>query len=316
MRALEAKRYGALAFLTVLSVLAILGALGMNPYAALPLLLAVFIYVGYTQEAMRVLGEEAARRLGLAFSSKPKPPAIPLFSGEEPKVYGEMRGEVLGHPFRRFEVQVYGARRFGTVRYYFTGGLYEVELSRPFPPLHLAPRRWPTYPRERWPFLLALLGVSGGLLALLARHFSGLPVLKPGTSPLLLLVFPALYFYLLVAWRVATRGSGPEVALEGKLAQRFRAWGSWSSIGEDTPLGRALLEAQKVLGPLWLRVMGGNLYLAFLEGGLPMGPLLSPEKALARWEARLRGEVEVLEGLLRALGELHLEAGDREEDFA
>jgi hypothetical protein len=66
---------------------------------------------------------------------------------------------------------------------------------------------------------------------------------------------------------------------------------------------------------LWLRLVGGNLYLAFLEGGLPMGPLLSPERALAWWEARLKREVEVLEGLLRALGELHLEAGDREEDL-
>jgi hypothetical protein len=177
-----------------------------------------------------------------------------------------------------------------------------VELPRPFPFLHLAPRGWPTYPGERWPFLLALLGLSGVLLTLLARHLSGHPVLKPGTSPLLpLLAFPALYLYLFAAWRAATREIGPEVALEGELARRFRAWGTWDSIGEGTPLGRALLEAQKVLGPLWLRVVGGNLYLAFPEGGLPTSPLLSPEAALARWEARLRREVEFLEGLLRAL---------------
>jgi hypothetical protein len=198
-------------------------------------------------------------------------------------------------------VQAYAARRFGAVGYRFTGVLYEVELPRPFPFLHLAPRGWPTYPRERWPFLLALLGLSGVLLALLARHFSGHPVLKPGTSPLLLLVFPALYLYLFAAWRVATREAGPEVALEGELARRFRAWGTWDSIGEKTPLGQALLEARRVLGPFWLRVEDRSLYLAFPEGGLPTSPLLSPEAALARWEARLRGEMGALEGLLRAL---------------
>jgi hypothetical protein len=151
---------------------------------------------------------------------------------------------------------------------------------------------------------LGLLGLSGGLLVLLARHFSGLPVLKPGTSPLLLLALPAFYLYLFAAWRVATRGIGPEVALEGELARRFRAWGSWSwgPIGADTPLGQALLEARKALGPFWLQVMGGKLYLAFL-GELPTGPLLSPEAALARWEAGLRREMEALEGLLRALEE-------------
>jgi hypothetical protein len=214
-------------------------------------------------------------------------------------------------------VQVYGARRFGAVGYRFTGVLYEVELPRPFPPLHLAPKGWPTYPRERWPFLLAFLGLSGGLLALFARHFSGLPVLKPGTSPLLLLVFPALYLYLFAAWRVATRGIGPEVALEGELARRFRAWGRWEPIGavhlgcrgpkEDTPLGRALLAMGRFLGPFWLQVEDGKLYLAFPEGSLPTSPLLSPEAALARWEARLRGEMGALEGLLRAL-----EAGGQE----
>jgi len=119
-------------------------------------------------------------------------PTASLFPAGEPEVYGEIRGEVLGRPFRRFEVQVYGARRFGAVAYRFTGFLYEVELPRPFPPLHLAPRGWPTYPRERWPFLLTLLWLSG---VLLARHLAGLPVLKPGTSPLLLLAFPALYLH-------------------------------------------------------------------------------------------------------------------------
>ena len=113
-------------------------------------------------------------------------PAASLFPEGEPEVYGEIRGEVLGRPFRRFEVQVYGA-----VGYRFTGVLYEVALPRPFPPLHLAPRGWPTYPRERWPFLLNLLLLSG---VLLARHLAGHPALKPGTS-LLLLAFPALYLH-------------------------------------------------------------------------------------------------------------------------
>jgi hypothetical protein len=154
---------------------------------------------------------------------------------------------------------------------------------------------------------LALLGLSGGLLALLARHFSGLPVLKPGTSPLLLLAFPALYLHLFAAWRAATREAGPKVALEGELARRFRAWGTWDSIGEDTPLGQALLAMGRFLGPFWLRVEDGKLYLAFPEGGLPTSPLLSPEAALARWEARLRGEMGALEGLILAL-----EAGGQE----
>ncbi len=298
----RAKRRGALALLAVLFLLAVLSALRVSPWAALlPLFLAAFTHVGYAQGARRVLGEEAARKLGLVFSPKPELPAVPLFPEGEPEAHGEHRGEVLGRPFRRFEVQVYGARRFGAVGYRFTGVLYEVGLPRPFPPLHLAPRGWPTYPRERWPFLLALLGLSGGLLALLALHLAGLPVLKPGTSPLLPLVaFPALFLYLLAAWRMATREAGPEVALEEELARRFRAWGSWGSIGEDTPLGRALLEARKVLGPYWLRVEGGKLYLAFPERGLPTSPLLSPEAALARWEVRLKEEMRVIEHLLLA----------------
>jgi len=303
MKALEAKRRGTLALLAVLFLLAILSALGVSPWAALlPVLLAVFTHAGYAQGAKRVLGEEAAGGLGLGFSPKPELPAVPLLPEGDPKAHVEYRGEVLGLSFRRLEVQVYGARRFGTVGYRFTGVLYEVELPRPFPSLHLAPRGWPTYPRERRPFLLALLGLSGVLLALLARHLAGLPVLKPGTSPLLLLAFPALYLYLFAAWRVATREIGPEVALEGELARRFRAWGRWGSIGADTPLGRALLEVRKVLGPFWLRVEDGKLYLAFPGSGLPTSPLLSPEAALARWEARLRGEMGALEGLLRALG--------------
>ena len=52
-------------------------------------------------EAGRVLEEEAARRLGLAFSPKPELPAVPLLPEGEPKAYGEYRGEVLGLPFRR-----------------------------------------------------------------------------------------------------------------------------------------------------------------------------------------------------------------------
>jgi hypothetical protein len=76
---------------------------------------------------------------------------------------------------------------------------------------------------------------------------------------------------------------------------------------EGTPLGQALLEARKVLGPFWLQVMERSLYLAFPEGGLPTNPLLSPEAALARWEARLREEMGALEGLIRAL-----EAGGQE----
>ena len=80
------------------------------------------------QGAKRVLGEEAARRLGLVFSPGPPlgedPSAILLFPGGEPKVYGEYRGEVLGRPFRRLEVQVYGARRFRALGHRFTGVLY------------------------------------------------------------------------------------------------------------------------------------------------------------------------------------------------
>ncbi len=33
-------------------------------------------------------------------------PTASLFPEGEPKAYGEYRGEVLGRPFRRFEVQV------------------------------------------------------------------------------------------------------------------------------------------------------------------------------------------------------------------
>jgi hypothetical protein len=307
MIVLEAKRRVFLALLAFFFLLALLSALE-DPYAALPpLLVAVLIRAGYAQRAREILEEKAAKRLGLVFFRKPELPAVSLFLEGEPKAHGEHRGEVLGLSFRRFGVQVYGARRFGAVGYRFTGVLYEVELPRAFPFLHLAPRGWPTYPRERWPFLLAFLGLSGVLLALLARHLAGLPVLKPGTSPLLpLTALPALLLYVFAAWRAATREAGPEVALEGELARHFRAWGSWSwgSIGADTPLGRALLEARKTLGPFWLQVIGRSLYLAFPEGGLPTSPLLSPEAALARWEAGLRGEMGTLEGLLRALQEL------------
>ncbi len=307
MIVLEAKRRGFLALLAFFFLLALLTALE-DPYAALPsLLIVVLIRAGYAQKAKEILEEKAAKRLGLVFSPKPELPAVPLLPEGEPKAHREYRGEVLGRPFRRFGVQVYGARRFGAVGYRFTGVLYEVELPRPFPFLHLAPRGWPTYPGERWPFLLALLGLSGILLALLARHLAGHPVLKPGTSPLLLLAFPALFLYLLAAWRAATGEAGPEVALEGELARRFRAWGTWDSIGEKTPLGQALLAMGRFLGPFWLQVAEEKLYLAFPEGGLPTSPLLSPEAALERWEARLRGEMGALEGLLRAL-----EAGGQE----
>jgi hypothetical protein len=307
MIVLEAKRRGFLALLAFFFLLALLSALE-DPYAALPpLLIVVLIRAGYAQRAKEILEEKAAKRLGLVFFRKPELPAVSLLPEGEPKAHGEHRGEVLGLPFRRLEVQVYAARRFGTVGYRFTGVLYEVGLPRPFPFLHLAPKGWPTYPRERWPFLLAFLGLSGGLLALFARHLAGLPVLKPGTSPLLLLVFPALYLYLFVAWRAATRGIGPEVALEGELARRFRAWGTWDSIGENTPLGQALLAMGRFLGPYWLQVAEEKLYLAFPGSGLPTSPLLSPETALARWERRLRGEMKALEGLLRAL-----EAGGQE----
>jgi hypothetical protein len=317
MIVLEAKRRGFLALLAFFLFLAVLSALE-DPYAALPpLFIAVLIRAGYAQRAREILEEKAAKRLGLVFSPKPELPAISLLPEGEPKAHGEYRGEVLGLPFRRFEVQVYGARRFGAVGYRFTGVLYEVELPRSFPFLHLAPKGWPTYPRERWPFLLALLGLSGVLFALLARHLAGHPVLKPGTSPLLLLAFPALYLYLLAAWRVATREAGPQVALEGELARRFRAWGTWDSIGavhlgcrgpkENTPLGQALLAMGRFLGPFWLQVAEEKLYLAFPGSGLPTSPLLSPEAALARWEARLRGEMGALEGLIRAL-----EAGGQE----
>jgi hypothetical protein len=216
-KARDAQHRATLAFLAILVFLTLASlskpqvAVGVIPFF---LLVALLVHIGY-QKAGRLLKREVANRLGLVFSPKPELPAVPLLPEGEPKAHGEYRGEVLGRPFRRFEVQVYGARRFGAVGYRFTGVLYEVELPRPFPPLHLAPRGWPTYPRERWPFLLALLGLSGTLLALLARHLAGHPVLKPGTSPLLLLAFPALYLYLFAAWRVATRGSAPRWPWKG-----------------------------------------------------------------------------------------------------
>jgi hypothetical protein len=311
MRPLGTKRYGTLILIAVLLLLATLSALKVGPYAAFfPLFLALLTYVAYAQEARRLLEEEATRRLGLVFSPKPGPPAAPLLPEGEPKVYKEYRGEVLGYPFRRLEVQVYGARRFGTVAYRFTGILYEVELPRPFPFLHLAPRGWPTYPRERWPFLLVFLGLSGALLVLLTRHLTGLPVLKPGTSPLLLLVFPALYLYLFAAWRVATREAGPEVALEGELAQRFRAWGDIGSIRQDALLGRVLLEMERSLRPFWLRVEDGKLYLAFPENFFfSAHPLLPFKRGFARKEDRFRWELKALEGLLRAL-----DLGDEDDE--
>jgi hypothetical protein len=66
-------------------------------------------------------------------------------------------------------------------------------------------------------------------------------------------------------------------------------------------LGQALLEAGRLLGPFWLRVERGTLYLASRRG-LPLYPLLPPEAALAREEERFRREIRALEGLLRALG--------------
>ncbi len=130
---------------------------------------------------------------------------------------------------------------------------------------------------------------------------------RGGTLALLAVLF---LLAILSALGVSPRGIGPEVALEGELARRFRAWGSWGSIGavhlgcrgpkEDTPLGLALLEVRKVLGPFWLRVEGGKLYLAFPERGLPTSPLFSPEAALARWEVRLKEEMRVIEHLLLA----------------
>ena len=312
MRALEAKRRFTLVLLSALLLLAPLGLLNLNPYTALSLFLALFPYWGYAREARWVLEEEVARRLGLAFSPKGELPkvalpgvgevvAVPLLPEGEPEVHGELRGEMLGHPFRRFEVEVYGARRFGLVGYRFSGVLYQVELPRSFPPLHLAPRGWPTYPRERWPFLLALLGLLGVLIIIFARHLTGLPVLKPGASPLLFLVLPALFLYLLAAWRVATRELGRRVALEGELLRRFRAWGYLDPIGEDTPLGQALLGLWEVVGPFWLRVEGSSLFLAFPGGGPPASPFLPPEAALRRWEERLRREVGALEELVGAL---------------
>jgi hypothetical protein len=78
-------------------------------------------------------------------------PTASLFLEGEPKVYGEIRGEVLGLPFRRLEVQVYGARRFGAVGYRFTGVLYEVELPRPFPSFTWPPGAGPPTPRSAGP---------------------------------------------------------------------------------------------------------------------------------------------------------------------
>ena len=82
MRALETKRRVFLALLAALLLLTVLTAVRVSPFAVLPLFLAVLVYVGYAQEARRVLGEEAARRLGLAFSPKPELPAVPLLPEE------------------------------------------------------------------------------------------------------------------------------------------------------------------------------------------------------------------------------------------
>lgn len=117
MRALEAKRRATLAFLSVLSLLALLGLLNLNPHAVLAPFLALFPYLDYAREARRVLGAEAARRLGLAFSPQGELPktrlpdgrsvvAVPLLPEGEPEAHGELRGEMLGLPFRRFEVEV------------------------------------------------------------------------------------------------------------------------------------------------------------------------------------------------------------------
>ncbi|WP_448377396.1 hypothetical protein [Fervidobacterium sp.] len=314
LQTLEAKRRATLAFLVFLLLFASLDLLTLNPHAAFALIFALFLYLGYAREAGRVLREEAARRLGLAFAPKGELPkvslggreivAVPLLPEGEPEAHGELRGRLpSGHPFRRFEVDLYGARRFGPVGYRFLGTLYWVELPRSFPPLHLAPKGWPTYPRERWPFFLALLGLLGALLALLARHLLGLPALKPGTSLLLLLVFPALFLYLLAAWRAATRELGRRVVLEGELASRFRAWGYWDPIGEDTALGRALFRLWKAVGPFWLRVEGAHLFLAFPGGGPPASPFLSPKAALGRWEERVRRELSLLRELVLSLGD-------------
>ncbi len=313
MEALEAKRRATLVLFAVSFLLALLSLPSLNLAAGALPFFALFPYLGYAREVGRVLGAEAAKRLGFAFAPKGELPrvalpgigevlAIPLFPEGEPEVHGELRGEVLGLPFRRSEVEVYGARRFGAVGYRFSGVLYQVELpNKDSLPLHLAPRGWPTYPGERWPFRLVLLGLWGVFLALLARHLMGLPVLKPGTSPLLFLVFPVLFFYLFAAWRVATREIGPRVALEGELARRFRAWGYWEPISEDAALGQALLRLWRTVGPFWLRVEGTRLFLAFPGGGPPANPLLPPEGALRRWVERLRREVGALEELVGAL---------------
>jgi hypothetical protein len=318
MRALETKRRQTLTLIAFLFLLSLLGLPSLNLAAGALLFFALFPYLGYAREARRVLGEEAARRLGLAFSPKGELPTVRLPSGEElpavpllpsgePEVHGELRGRLpSGPPFSRFEVEAYRTRRFGAVAYSFSGTLYRVELPRSFPPLHLAPKGWPTYPGERWPFLLALLGLLGTLLVLLVRHLLGLPVLRPGTSPLLLLAFPAFFLYLLAGWRVATREVGRRVVLEGELASRFRAWGYLDPIGQDTALGRALFRLWRAVGPFWLRVEGAHLFLAFPGGGPPTSPFLSPEAALRRWAERLKRELGVLEGLAGALGEVEV----------
>ena len=117
MNVLEAKRRGALVLLALLLLLALLGLLNLNPHAVLAPFLALFPYLDYAREARRVLGAEAARRLGLAFSPQGELPktrlpdgrsvvAVPLLPEGEPEAHGELRGEMLGLPFRRFEVEV------------------------------------------------------------------------------------------------------------------------------------------------------------------------------------------------------------------
>jgi hypothetical protein len=109
MEALRAKRRATLVFLAVLLLLAILTALRVSPWAALfPLFLALFVYIDYIKELGRFLEEEGARRLGLAYFPELPSGEVPLapllLLRGEPKAHREFRGEVLGLPFRRFEV--------------------------------------------------------------------------------------------------------------------------------------------------------------------------------------------------------------------
>ncbi|WP_232822398.1 hypothetical protein [Thermus sediminis] len=148
LQALRSRRLSTLLLVGGLSLIALAGILKVHPLSGvLPLLFALFSIGAYRSLAGETVREEVARRLGLESLPEAEREGLgpPLLKGE-PEWGGELRGEVLGVPFRRLEVGVWGARRFGRVGYGFSGVLYVLALPRSLPDLHVAPRGFPTYP--------------------------------------------------------------------------------------------------------------------------------------------------------------------------